>query len=121
MLKAPCPFRVGTSAGTACAAQAPVLSELKADGATVLATTTLVDSITALVSPALARALRSSPAISQVVPDIALGSSPPAPATPAESPDSENPSRSWCHITWRLQACSAAHVHIPNWTPKLSR
>ena len=56
----------------------------------MLATTTLVDSITALVSPALARALRSSPAISQVVPDIALGSSPPAPATPAESPDARS-------------------------------
>ena len=41
-------------AGVACPPQAAVLAELKAAGAKVLSSTTLVDSITALVSPALA-------------------------------------------------------------------
>ncbi len=82
-----CPLRARMSAGAACPAQAPVLAVLKAGGATVLATTTLVDSITAAVSPALARALGHSASISQVVPDAVLGAALPAPA-PASTADS---------------------------------
>jgi hypothetical protein len=88
LLKAACPALARTTAGVACPPQAAVLAELKAGGAKVLATSTLVDSITALVSPALASALGSSHAISQVVPDSSLrlgtagpaASSAPAPA-----------------------------------------
>jgi len=82
LLKAACPARARTTPGVACPAQAAVLAELKAGGATVLSTTTLVDSITALVSPALASALGSSRAISQVVPDSWLRLAPVGSATP---------------------------------------
>jgi hypothetical protein len=90
LLRAACPARARTTAGVACPAQAAVLAELKAGGASVLSSTTLVDSITALVSPALASALGSSRAISQVVPDTTLslapvGSATPIAATPAAS------------------------------------
>ena len=75
LLRAACPGLARTNAGVACPPQGAVLAELKAGGAKILSTTTLVDSITALVSPALASALGSSRAISQVVPDssISLG------------------------------------------------
>jgi len=76
LLKAACPGQARTTAGVACPPQAAVLAELKAGGAKVLSTTTLVDSITALVSPALASALGSSRAISQVVPDTSLSLGP---------------------------------------------
>jgi subtilisin family serine protease len=72
LLKAACPAQARTTAGVACPPQAAVLAELKAGGAKVLSTSTLVDSITALVSPALASALGNSRAISQVVPDTSL-------------------------------------------------
>ncbi len=48
----------------------------------MLSSTTLVDSITAVVSPALASALGSSRAISQVVPDTRLSLAPVGSATP---------------------------------------
>ena len=82
LLKAACPERARTTAGVACPAQAAVLAELQAGGAKVLSSTTLVDSITALVSPALAHALGTSRAISEVVPDTALSLGPVASATP---------------------------------------
>lgn len=90
LLKAACPARARTMAGVACPPQAAVLAELKAAGAKVLSSTTLVDSITALVSPALASALGSSRAISQVVPDASLrlgtvGSATPSAPAPAPS------------------------------------
>jgi hypothetical protein len=90
LLKAACPAQARTTAGVACPPQAAVLAELKAGGAKVLSTSTLVDSITALVSPALASALGNSRAISQVVPDTTLslapvGSATPIAATPAAS------------------------------------
>jgi subtilisin family serine protease len=72
LLKAACPVQARTTAGVACPPQAAVLAELKAGGAKVLSTTTLVDSVTALVSPALASTLASSRAISQVVPDTSV-------------------------------------------------
>ena len=89
LLKAACPERARTTAGVACPAQAAVLAELGAGGGKVLSSTTLVDSITALVSPALASALGASRAISQVVPDARSAWAPvastPIAATPAAS------------------------------------
>ena len=85
LLKAACPERARTTAGVACPAQSAVLAELKAGGATVLSTTTLVDSISALVSPAIAAALGSSRAISQVVPNVRLSLGPVASASSAAS------------------------------------
>ena len=86
MLKRACPVAARTSAGAACPAQAPVLAELKADGATVLATTTLVDSITAAVSPSVARSLGRSASISEVVPDATVSPAPGAPTGATGSP-----------------------------------
>jgi hypothetical protein len=85
VLRHACPPESRTAPGAACPAQVPVLAKLKADGATVLSTTTLVDSITAAVTPAMARALGNSPAISQVFPDATLNPAPvgPAPVRPA--------------------------------------
>ena len=93
VLRHTCPPDTRTSPGAACPAQARVLGALKAGGAKVLATTSLVDSITASVSPALAHALRLSPAISEVIPDTPLsatapngpssGTTAPGPGSPA--------------------------------------
>jgi hypothetical protein len=77
-----CPPGTRTSPGAACPAQARVLTALKAGGAKVLATTSLVDSITASVSPALAHALRLSPAISEVIPDTTLSATAPTGPSP---------------------------------------
>src|SRR5579864_4877052 len=51
----PVPATSGASAS--CAEQEPVLAQLQAAGATVLSTTSLIDTITASVSPAEARVL----------------------------------------------------------------
>jgi Subtilase family len=55
--------------GDGCPAQAPVLAQLQAAGATVLSTTTLVDTITARMSEAEVTAVSRSPGVAQVVPD----------------------------------------------------
>ncbi|MGP8207829.1 MAG: S8 family serine peptidase [Acidimicrobiales bacterium] len=96
MLRQACPLRARTSAGAACPAQAPVLAALRADGARVLATTSLVDSVTAAVSPTLAAALSRSPAISEVLADVPLASassSSAAPSPPAPSAATSPPGR----------------------------
>lgn len=71
VLFAACPAPAGGSAAAAssCPPQAPVLAQLNAVGATVLSSTTLVDTITAKVTPAEAQVLSSYPGVSQVVPD----------------------------------------------------
>ena len=86
------PITGGGSGGASasCAEQLPVLAQLQAAGATVLATTSLVDTITARVTPGEAQALASSPGVSQVVPDSTIPLAPPA--TPAQqSPFSQVP------------------------------
>src|SRR5579859_1619931 len=58
VLSTPCPQGANPNAPNAgCPAQAPVLAQLQAAGATVLSTTTLVDTITARITPAEARVL----------------------------------------------------------------
>lgn len=81
VLSAPCP----PAAGQQCPAQAPVLAQLQAQGATVVSTTTLVDTITARVSPEEARALAVFPGVSQVIPDAVLPTPAPS-ALAAPSP-----------------------------------
>jgi hypothetical protein len=76
-----------------------VLARLRADGATVLATTTLVDSVTAVVSPAEARALAVSPYLAMVVPDGLLPA-PGAPTAPAKTATARRPAS----VTKRLPA-----------------
>lgn len=58
-----------TTVSQSCPAQAPVLDQLKNAGAKVISTTTLVDTITARVTPAEAQALAAFPGVSQVIPD----------------------------------------------------
>ncbi len=124
-----------TSPGAACPAQARVLGALKAGGAKVLATTSLVDSITASVSPALAHALRLSPAISEVIPDTPLsatapngpssgttapGPGSPAPAAATPAPAATTPPVLRAHGV-APPASSVAPAPTPNWAPKPSR
>ena len=61
-----------SAAGASCAEQEPVLAQLQSAGATVLSTTSLIDTITASVSPAEAQVLSSFPGVSQVVPDATI-------------------------------------------------
>ena len=61
-----------SGASASCAEQEPVLAQLQAAGATVLSTTSLIDTITASVSPAEAQVLSSIPGVSQVVPDATI-------------------------------------------------
>ena len=61
-----------SAAGASCAEQEPVLAQLQSAGATVLSTTSLIDTITASVSPAEAQALSSFPGVSQVAPDATI-------------------------------------------------
>ena len=63
--------RTGASSAT-CDQQEPVLAQLQGAGATVLSTTSLVDTITASVTPAEASALSSLPGVTQVVPDATI-------------------------------------------------
>lgn len=73
VLSAPCPQGTSsTAANASCPAQAPVLAQLQAAGATVVSTTTLVDTITASMTPAEAQALTSFQGVAQVVPDSVL-------------------------------------------------
>jgi hypothetical protein len=70
VLSTPCAQGATLAAANAgCPAQAPVLAQLQAAGATVVSTTTLVDTITARMTPAEAQALASFPGVSQVIPD----------------------------------------------------
>ena len=61
-----------SGAGASCAQQLPVLAQLDTAGATVLSTTSLIDTITASVSPAEDQVLSSFPGVSQVVPDATI-------------------------------------------------
>lgn len=84
VLSTPCPATTpGSGSAPSCPAQAPVLAQLQADGATVVSTTTLVDTITAVLTPGEAQAFSSFPGVSQVVPDGAI-------PAPAASPTSQN-------------------------------
>ncbi|HLI51073.1 MAG TPA: S8 family serine peptidase, partial [Thermomicrobiaceae bacterium] len=74
------------SAGQSCAAQTPVLDQLKNAGAKVISTTTLVDTITAQVTPAEAQALAAFPGVSQVLPDSVI----PAPVSPPAAQQSQS-------------------------------
>ncbi len=67
------PVAAGASASSAtCDQQQPVLAQLQGAGATVLSTTSLVDTITASVTPTEASALSSLPGVTQVVPDATI-------------------------------------------------
>ncbi len=66
------PLAATAGAAASCAEQEPVLAQLQAAGATVLSTTSLIDTITASVSPAEAQVLSSIPGVSQVVPDATI-------------------------------------------------
>jgi len=78
LLAQQCPQRARLAEGFACPPQDPLLAELKAAGAQVVSKSTLVDTITASVSAAQARALARSPFVSQVYPDgvVKLGPAP---------------------------------------------
>ena len=90
VLSAPCPQGSTSTASTGnCPAQAPVLAQLQAAGATVVSTTTLVDTITARMTPAEALTLSSFPGVSQVVPDRVLTE----PIPPHAAPESAPPGR----------------------------
>lgn len=52
--------------------QAPVVRELKASGAHVVATTSFIDTVIANMSAAQAKALRSDPAVSRVIPSTSV-------------------------------------------------
>lgn len=69
------------ASGSSCSAQQPVLSELQALGATVVSTSTLVDTITARMTPAAAQTIAAFPGVSQVIPDSSI---PIAPTPPAQ-------------------------------------
>jgi hypothetical protein len=87
VLSAPCPQgATSTAANAGCPAQASVLAQLLAAGAAVIATTTLVDTITARMIPAEAQALASFPGVSQVVPDSVLSNPIHHPATREAAP-----------------------------------
>ena len=70
VLKATCPTGSRLVAGVPCPAQAPVVAQLKAAGAKILATTTLVDTLTAEVSPDQQSALSKWSLVSEVVPVV---------------------------------------------------
>jgi subtilisin family serine protease len=74
VMSGPCTPVAGETngAGASCAEQEPVLAQLQNAGATVLSTTSLVDTITASVWPAEAQILSSFPGVSQVVPDATV-------------------------------------------------
>ena len=85
VLSAPCPQTSAPNQG--CPAQAPVLAQLQAAGATVISTTTLVDTITARMTPAEARTLSTFSGVAQVVPDQVLT----RPIRPGVTPESAPP------------------------------
>ncbi len=66
------PVAATSGAVASCAEQEPVLAQLQTAGATVLSTTSLIDTITASVSPAEEQVLSSLPGVSQVVPDATI-------------------------------------------------
>ena len=80
VLSTPCPQ------GPACPAQGPVVAEVEASGGSVVGTTSLVDTVTARVAPAVAKALAGLPGVAQVVPDALL-------PAPAPSPVAQVPAR----------------------------
>lgn len=70
VLSTPCGVAPGTGApgtSTTCTAQAPILAQLASAGATVVSTTTLIDTITATVTPAEQQALTLYPGVQQVL------------------------------------------------------
>lgn len=83
VLSAPC-----QPGATTCAAQGPVIGQLQSAGASVLSTTSLVDTITARVSSGEAQALASFPGVSQVVPDSTVPVPAPIAATQPAGPRS---------------------------------
>jgi len=106
ILSASCPQGTTSAAPNAgCPAQAPVLAQLQAAGAAVISTTTLVDTITARMTPAEAQALSNFPGVSQVVPDVVLSSPIHHPATRETAPPGQGgPSGKPAHAP-ALQAC----------------
>jgi hypothetical protein len=52
--------------------EAPVVSELSAAGAHVVATTTVLDTVIAKMTPAQAKALRSQPSVARVIPSTSI-------------------------------------------------
>ncbi|HEX3873141.1 MAG TPA: S8 family serine peptidase [Solirubrobacteraceae bacterium] len=82
---------VGSAARAAAVAaeQAPIVAQLRASGATGISSTSLVNALTATVSPGEATALAANSAVAAVDPDATVAG-PPPPATPV-SPLSASP------------------------------
>jgi len=75
----------GSAVAATCAQQQPVFAQLQAAGATVVSTTSLVDTITAKVTPAEAQLLSTFPGVAQVAPDATI------PLAPAATPAPQFP------------------------------
>ncbi|MGH9106328.1 MAG: S8 family peptidase [Acidimicrobiales bacterium] len=101
-------------AGT-CPSQAPIVAQLQAEGATVLSTTTLVDTVTAEVTQAQAQALAAQPGVAQVVPDSVIPLSPPNPSTQA-APTGQFPPGA---PGWRAHGPGGQVACGPYWHPEL--